>query len=71
MGDPRIREVDRVEDIDGQALVIGVNYDAVTLGEPHGKTWVFTRTGMDAVDRALNAASWEAADQGGRMAAEL
>lgn len=69
--DPRVRQVGRVEDsFDGMALVVGVDHDAVTLGL--GLTrWCFSRAQAEEFAQLFIAACWEAADQGGRMAAEL
>lgn len=70
--DPRVRELGQVDDIDGQALSVGVDYDTVTLGlAEFGRTWRFTRAQVLELMGQLFEASWEAADCGGRMAAEL
>ena len=68
--DPHIRKVDRIEDMDGRPLVVGVDYDCLTIwaGE---KTRVLPRVLAEDLARAINSACWEAADCGGRMAAEL
>jgi hypothetical protein len=71
--DPRIRDTGQVFDIDGQLLDVGVDYDTVTLGEPGqpGKRWRFTRAQVEELAQLIVAASWEAADCAGRMAAEI
>jgi hypothetical protein len=70
MPDPHIRDVDRIEDMDGRPLIVGVDHDCLTIWAG-AKTRVFTRTQTEDLARAIVAASWEAADCGGRMAAEL
>lgn len=70
--DPRVRTLGQVEDIDGQGLIVGVDYDTVMLGLPEfGRRWRFTRAAVEELAHLIVAASWEAADCGGRMAAEL
>jgi hypothetical protein len=64
--DPRIRSFGSVEDIDGIATEVKANYDCVTVGDR-----TFTRSGIEELVQLIAAASWEAADCGGRMAAEL
>ena len=67
--DPRVREVGRVEDMEGIWLTVGVSYDCVTLGAPD-RPFIFTRAQVEELAHLIVAASWEAADCGGRMAAE-
>jgi hypothetical protein len=68
--DPRVRKLGEVEDIDGQGLSVGVDYDTVSIGlAEFGRTWCFTRAQVEELAHLIVAASWEAADQGGRMAA--
>ena len=64
--DPRIRSFGSVEDIDGIKAEVKSNYDCVSVA---GLT--FTRAGIEELQHLIVAASWEAADCGGRMAAEL
>jgi hypothetical protein len=71
MADDRVRTLGSVEDIDGQGLSVGVDYDTVSLGlAEFGRTWRFTRAQAEEFAQLFIAACWEAADQGGRMAAE-
>ena len=63
--DPRIRSFGSVEDIDGIATEVKASYDCVSVGDR-----TFTRSGIEELRHLIVAASWEAAGQGGRMAAE-
>ena len=60
MSDPYVREVGRVEDMDGVPLVFGVDHDCVTIG-PH----CFTAGQMEEVGRVLVSAVWQAGQQAG------
>ena len=64
--DPRVRAVGQVEDIDGQPLTLAVDYETVVVD---GKR--LTRAQAEEFAQLFIAACWEAADCGGRMAAEL
>jgi hypothetical protein len=70
MADPRVRLVGQVEDsLDGMVLIVGVDYDTVTLGS--GLTrWRFSCAQVEELARHIVAASWEAARQAGELAAE-
>ena len=68
--DPRVREIGRVEDINGGAVVTGVDYDAVTIAVSlHPAT--LTRAQASELMHQLADAMFEAGDCAGRMAAEL
>ena len=71
MTDPRIRTLGSVEDIDGHRLPVGVDHDTVAIGHPGSSaSWRLTRAQVEELAHLIVAASWEAADCGGRMAAE-
>jgi hypothetical protein len=72
MTDPRVRDIGQVEDIDGQVLIIGVNYHALVLREPGqmGKTWRLESAAAEEFGQLLIAAVWQAAHQQGQMIAE-
>jgi hypothetical protein len=70
--DPRVRVVDRIEDTDGMAVFIGVDYGTVTI---HAGTFVpgggirLESSQADEFARAFNAACWEAAGQDAELRA--
>ena len=64
--DPRIRTLGHVADIDGRHIPVGVDYDTVSI-----LGYRLTRASVEELAHLIVAASWEAADCGGRMAAEL
>ena len=63
--DPRVRIIGHVADIDGRPVPVGVDFDTVSIAGHR-----LTRAEFEELQRLLGAASWEAADCGGRMAAE-
>lgn len=68
--DPRVRQVGRFEDMHGTTVIVGVDYDAITVSV--GLTpATLTRAQAEEFAQLFIAACWEAADHGGRMAAEL
>jgi hypothetical protein len=71
--DPFVREVGRVEDGQGRVLIVGVNYDAVTLrvtdpGDPGDDPVAeFGMTQQEELGQQLIAAVWQAAWQRRQM----
>jgi len=65
MADRYVREVGRVEDMEGSTLGVGVNYDTVTLSG-----YCFTRAQIEDVAHLIVAASWEAGGNAERMREE-
>jgi hypothetical protein len=63
MGDPYVREVGRVADSQGFELIVGVNYDAVTLQTPAGPAVELGETLTEELAQLLVAATWQAAWQ--------
>jgi hypothetical protein len=72
MSDPRVRDIGQVEDIDGQVLIIGVDYHALVLREPGqmGKSWRLESAAAEEFAQLYVSACWQAARQAGEMAAE-
>ena len=68
--DPYVRKVGHVADIDGMLLVIGVDYDAVTIGT-QTRTRRFTRHQLEEFAHLFVAACWEAGENKRRMDAEV
>lgn len=66
MSDRYVREIGRVEDMDGRPLVVGVDYDTVTIG-----VHCFTAGQIEEVAQFIVRATWEAAQQKARMDAEV
>ena len=65
MSDPYVREVGAVQDMDGQHLKMGVDYDSVTIGLPGILLFRFTQAQMEEVGRVLVSAVWQAGQQAG------
>lgn len=71
MADPYVRTLGSVEDIDGHALPVGVDYDSVSIGHPGSSaSWRLNREQCEEFARAFVAACWEAADNARLMAEE-
>ena len=70
MADPYVRETGRTEDMDGIALAVGVDYDAVSLGHGHhtGPVWRLTQAQAEEFAHLFVAACWEAGQNARRMA---
>jgi hypothetical protein len=67
--DPYVREVGRLVAMDGVPLVVGVDYDTVTIG-PSSYTepiWRLTREQVDDFGKAFIIACWEAGENKHRM----
>lgn len=64
--DENVRTLGQVEDIDGTPITVGVDYDTVVVAARR-----LTRAQAEEFAQLFIAACWEAADCGGRMAAEL
>jgi predicted alpha/beta-hydrolase family hydrolase len=56
MPDPFVRELGRVEDIDGAALAVGVDYDTVSIGGHR-----LASAQLEEFARLFTAAHWQAA----------
>jgi hypothetical protein len=56
MADPFVRELGRVEDIDGAALAVGVDYDTVSIGGHR-----LASAQLEEFARLFIAAHWQAA----------
>ena len=65
MSDPYVREVGSVEDIDGVDILVGVDYDSVTIGMRR-----FSRTQTEELAQLFAAACWEAGLNARQMAEE-
>jgi hypothetical protein len=61
--DPYIREIGRVEDSQGRILIVGVNFDAVTLGLGGGGTVQLGSSQVEELAQMLVSATWQAAWQ--------
>lgn len=61
MGDPYVRQVDEVADMDEDIIVIGVDHDAVTIGDDGGlQVWRFSQAEAEEFMHAWITACWEA-----------
>jgi hypothetical protein len=69
MAEPFVREIGRVEDIDGDPCVIGVDYDTVTIGG-EWRNWRFTQAGAEEFAETFTRAVWAAGWNAARMAIE-
>jgi hypothetical protein len=69
MGDPYVREVGQVEELEDAVVYVGVDYDAVSvdLGRALAR---FTRTQAEEFARIFVAACWEAGANSERMRRE-
>jgi len=56
MADPYVQTISHVTDIDGITVTIGVDYDAVTIGQ-----YRFDEAGCEELARVLIVACWQAA----------
>lgn len=66
--DPYIRETGRIEDSQGRVLIVGVDYDAVTLRTLHTRTGGAVELGGSQVEelaQLIVSATWQAAAQTG------
>ncbi len=65
MPDPNVRDVGEVEDIDGFVLVVGVDFDTVTLSSrgERGAEWRLPQAAAEEFARLFVSASWQAARQ--------
>ena len=73
MADPYVREVGRLVAMDGKPLVVGVDYDTVTIG-PSAYTepiWRLTQDQADDFGRAFISACWQAGENKRRMVSEV
>jgi len=69
MGDPYVRVLGSVADMDGGVVHVGVNYDTVSVSNAVDS--VFTREGAESFARLFVAACWEAGANKRRMDDEV
>ncbi len=69
MGDPYVRVLGSVTDMDGSIVHVGVNYDTVSVSNAVDS--VFTREGAESFTRLFAAACWEAGANKRRMDGEV
>jgi hypothetical protein len=62
---PYVREIGRVEDIDEMVMVVGVDYDTVTVGDCK-----FGAEQIEHFAQLFSAACWEAGANAERMRAD-
>ena len=65
-GDPPVRILGHVEDVNGMRLAVGVARGRVLIGDPDdilGLSWEFTQEHMEQLGQFVVAACWEAAAQ--------
>ena len=67
MGDPYVRVVGQVEDLDGALLVVGVDYHTVTIGFRGGTDWRLESSQAEEFARLFVSACWEASAQAAAM----
>jgi len=67
MSDPYVREVGRIEDMDGTVLVVGIDRNTVTIGLPGDAIpdWQLESSQAEEFARLFVRACWEAGAQGG------
>ena len=65
MGDPLVREIGRVEDIDGEVVIVGIGHGMVTLCRPDCAVpqWELPVETADELAAMLITACWQAASQ--------
>lgn len=63
-----VREIGRVTDMDGVELVVGVDYDAVTIGYEHLEKFRLLSTAAEEFGQLFISACWQAARQQGGAA---
>lgn len=63
MSDPCIREIGRIEDGQGRIVIVGVSYDAVTLGLGGGGAVELGSSQVELLAQLLVSATWQAAWQ--------
>jgi hypothetical protein len=66
VSDPQVREIGRLEDGQGRILIVGVNYDAVTLRTLHTRTSGAVTLGAlqaEELGQLVVSAAWQAAAQ--------
>jgi hypothetical protein len=66
VSDPQVREIGRLEDSQGRILIVGVNYDTVTLRTLHTRTSGAVELGAlqtEELGRLVVSAAWQAAAQ--------
>ncbi len=69
MGDPYVRVLGSVTDMDGSIVHVGVNYDTVSVSNAVDS--VFTRDGAESFARLFVSAVWEAGANKRRMDEEV
>lgn len=67
MADKYVREIGRVEDVDGLPLAVGTDYGTVTIGPPGTQRGLVTEQ-ADELAAMLITALWQAERDAGRMA---
>lgn len=70
MSNPYVREVGAVQDMDGQHLKMGVDYDSVTIGLPGILLFRFTQAQAEEFAQLFVSAVWQAGQQKARMDGE-
>ena len=67
MTDTHVREIGRVEDMDGDVLVVAVNYNTVTFSRPDDPVpvWQLESGQAEEFGQHFVRACWEAGAQGG------
>jgi hypothetical protein len=71
MRDPYVRTIDYIEDIDGLRLLVGVNYDAVTIGFVGEARWSLTQAQAEEFAQLFVSACWQAGANARQMAEEI
>ena len=71
MSDPNVRELGRVTDIDDAALIVGVDYDTVSVGAVFGYSWRLDLAQAEEFARLFVSACWQAGQNARRMGEEV
>ena len=69
--DPFVREIGRLEDDQGRILIVGVSYDAVTLGLGGGGVMELGGSQTEELAQLIVSAAWQAAWQTGVSLSEV
>jgi hypothetical protein len=65
MADPLVRETGRIEDMDGGVLIVGVDYDTVTIARAGFDPFRLESSQADEFGALFISACWQAARQAG------
>ena len=74
MPDPHVREIGRVEDMDGYPLAVSIDYDTVAIGHPlgsNGSAWRLTSSQAEEFAQLFVSACWQAGQQAWRAPEEV